>query len=80
MIGFPLNLVNVKPLKGSLYVCRWSRSMLMVTFSPSRRACSASERQCTPAMSRPNATFVGEFVQFAAHRDLASVGARVGQQ
>jgi hypothetical protein len=37
----------------------------------------ASERQCTPAMSRPSATFQGELVELAAYGKNRIV---VGQQ
>src|SRR5437868_6437662 len=41
---------------------RWSRRIPIATASPSRRACSASERQCTPARSRPRATLLASLL------------------
>src|SRR6266404_7471602 len=52
-IVMPSNFVNENPVKGSLKQFLKSLSMLIATASPSLSPPIPSERQCTPAASRP---------------------------
>lgn len=53
----PSNLVKVNPEKRSAYVVRKSVKMPIATAPPDFSPSMPSERQCTPAVSRPSARF-----------------------